>query len=219
MRRLLLLRHGQTSWNAAGRAQGHADIGLDDLGRRQAEVVAPAVAAYRPVALWTSDLGRARETAAYVASATGLTPVVDARLREYAVGTHRTGLTTGEYADRWPQEAADLAAGRDHLIPGRETDADVLARFLPALQELAGTLGPDDCAVAVTHGHALKTGTVAFLGWSPRLARTLAGLDNCAWVELEESASSATGASARWRLTAYNRLATAPDFASDGAVG
>jgi len=219
VRRLLLLRHGRTSWNADGRAQGHADIGLDATGRSQAERVAPAVAAYRPVVLWTSDLARARETTAYVAEATGLEPTVDARLREYAVGTHRTGLTLAEYAGRFPAEHADLAAGRDHLVPGRETDGDVLARFVPALTELAGVLGPDDCGVAVSHGHSLKTGTAAFLGWPPDIAPTLAGLDNCAWVELEQSGSSVTGAPARWRLAAYNRQAEAPDFASDAPVG
>ena len=52
-RRLVLLRHGQTAWNAEGRAQGHLDIGLDDLGRAQAAAVAPAVAALRPDVLWS----------------------------------------------------------------------------------------------------------------------------------------------------------------------
>ena len=44
-RRVVLLRHGQTAWNAEGRAQGHADPGLDDVGQNQAEAVAPAMAA------------------------------------------------------------------------------------------------------------------------------------------------------------------------------
>ena len=70
---------------------------LDEVGRAQAAAVAPELAALRPVALWTSDLARARETAAYVEAATGLTAVVDARLREYDLG-ERTGMTMPEYA-------------------------------------------------------------------------------------------------------------------------
>ena len=65
-RRLVLLRHGQTAWNAEKRAQGHADIPLDAVGRRQAEKVAPLIAAYSPSLLVSSDLARARQTAAYL---------------------------------------------------------------------------------------------------------------------------------------------------------
>ena len=68
-RRLVLVRHGQTAWNAEGRAQGHADVSLDDVGRTQAETMAPVVAAYDPVALVSSDLARARETAAFLEKA------------------------------------------------------------------------------------------------------------------------------------------------------
>ena len=77
------LRHGQTAWNAEGRAQGHADVGLDDVGRNQAEAVAPVVAALDPALLVTSDLARARETAAFLEKETGLTAVEDPRWREY----------------------------------------------------------------------------------------------------------------------------------------
>ena len=65
-RRLVLVRHGQTAWNAEGRAQGHADVGLDDTGRDQAGAMAPVVAETAPDLLLSSDLARARETAAYL---------------------------------------------------------------------------------------------------------------------------------------------------------
>src|SRR4051812_41766969 len=85
-RRLVLLRHGQTEWNSLGRAQGHADISLDATGHARAAAAAPYLAAMRPVRLWSSDLARAQETAAYVADAAGLTVETDPRLREYDVG-------------------------------------------------------------------------------------------------------------------------------------
>ena len=66
-RRLVLLRHGQTAWNAARRVQGQLDAELDDTGHRQAAAVASVLAALAPAALWSSDSVRARETAAYVA--------------------------------------------------------------------------------------------------------------------------------------------------------
>ena len=71
------MRHGRTAWNAEGRAQGHADISLDDTGRRQAEAMAAVLAELRPALLVSSDLARARETAAFLEKATGLTAAED----------------------------------------------------------------------------------------------------------------------------------------------
>ena len=93
-RRLVLVRHGQTEWNLLGRAQGHADISLDAIGHAQAAAAAPYLAALAPVRLWSSDLARARETAAYVAEAAGLPVETDPRLREYDVGV-RSGPDRG----------------------------------------------------------------------------------------------------------------------------
>jgi broad specificity phosphatase PhoE len=140
VRRLVLLRHGRTAWNDAGRAQGHADVPLDDVGEVQAKTVAPVLAALSPVALWSSDLSRAAQTAAHVAAESGLTPVLDARLREFDIGPNRTGLTSEQYAARFPEEYAALLAGEIAGIPGRETDDDVLARFLPAITSYADSL-------------------------------------------------------------------------------
>ncbi len=85
-RRLVLLRHGRTEWNAGRRIQGQLDPGLDETGRAQARAVAPVVAALRPVSLVSSDLTRARETTEQLTRATGLTPSYDERLREYHLG-------------------------------------------------------------------------------------------------------------------------------------
>ncbi|GAA5118016.1 histidine phosphatase family protein [Alloalcanivorax gelatiniphagus] len=208
MRRLVLLRHGRTAWNDAGRAQGHADVPLDELGEAQAKAVAPVLAACAPVALWSSDLERAAGTAAAVAAQAGLEPVLDPRLREFDVGPNRMGLTNEQYAARHPHEHAALLAGDIGSIPGRETVDDVLARFLPALTSYADGLGDGETAVVVSHGAALRAVVPAFLGWGVEPAETLGVLDNCGWVELEHSASTWTGGVERWRLVAWNRVVT-----------
>ena len=86
VRRVLLLRHGQTSWNAEDRFQGQTDVDLDDVGRRQASRAARLLAALQPHALVSSDLRRARDTAAALATLTGLEAVSDPRLRETYAG-------------------------------------------------------------------------------------------------------------------------------------
>ncbi len=141
MRRLVLLRHGRTAWNDTGRAQGHADVPLDDVGLAQAKEVAPLMAGLAPIAIWTSDLARAAQTADAVAAECGLEAVRDPRLREFDIGPNRTGLTSDEYAEQFPDEYAALLAGDIAGIPGRESRDDVLARFVPALTSYVDTLG------------------------------------------------------------------------------
>jgi broad specificity phosphatase PhoE len=208
VRRLALLRHGRTEWNDTRRAQGHADIPLDAEGQAQSKAVAPGLAALAPVAVWSSDLSRAAQTAAYVAAEAGLEPVLDPRLREFDIGPNRTGLTSEEYAAAHPQEHAALLAGDDVLIPGRETDDDVLARFLPALTEYADSLGEGETGIIVSHGAALRVAVPAFLGLADP-GEALGVLANCGWIELEHAASTWTGGATRWRLVAWNRVVAA----------
>lgn len=207
MRRLVLLRHGRTEWNDTGRAQGHADVPLDAVGEAQAEAVAPVLAALSPVAVWSSDLARAAGTAAVVAAEAGLEPVLDPRLREFDVGPHRTGLTNEQYAAAHPEEHAALVAGDLAAVPGRETPADVLARFLPALTSCADALGEGETGIVVSHGAATRVAVPAFLEWGAEVGESLGVLANCGWVVLEHAASTWTGGVERWRLTAWNRVA------------
>ena len=69
MTELLLIRHGETAWNRERRMQGHIDIPLSEAGLRQAKALGAALAAERPMAIYSSDLGRARTTAQPVADA------------------------------------------------------------------------------------------------------------------------------------------------------
>src|SRR5690348_15797843 len=124
MTRILLVRHGQTDWNAEGRWQGHSDRSLDDAGRAQAALLASHLARTGIDLLYSSDLARARETAAAVEAVTGLDARIDPDLREVDVG----GLTGGSPAE---DEARDPAWFRTWLegavtgYPYGETYLDV----------------------------------------------------------------------------------------------
>ncbi|HEY6933530.1 MAG TPA: histidine phosphatase family protein [Marmoricola sp.] len=218
VRRLVLVRHGQTAWNLEGRAQGHTDVSLDATGRAQARAMAAYVGAMSPTALWCSDLARARETAAYVETATGLTARPDARLREFDVGL-RAGLTVAEFARRFPDEHAVWAAG--HVtggVPGSETTAEVTGRMVPVLRAVLAATAVGETSVVVTHGAALRVSLAALLGWPDGLDLTLRAMDNCGWSTVEEEPSRG-----RPRLASYNETAHpgvhTPDFASDAPVG
>jgi broad specificity phosphatase PhoE len=197
-RRLVLARHGQTSWNAEGRAQGHADVSLDDDGRRQAEAMATALADLDPVLLVSSDLARARESAAFLEKATGLTAEEDERLREYDVG-ERSGLTREEFAQRLGADASLAWDAHAHVeAPGAETVEDVADRIVPATREVLERLGPGETAIIVTHGAALRIALSGVLGWPVSAADTLETMANCGWAVVVEHGAG------RLRLSSYN---------------
>jgi broad specificity phosphatase PhoE len=217
-RTLVLVRHGETDWNAQERAQGHADVPLNTVGRVQAATVAPVLADLEPVRLWSSDLARAMQTAEFIAAATGLAIEPDPRLREYDVGM-RSGLTREEFAAMFPQEyAAWLANDSSHLVPGEESSAQVHDRVVPALAECLAALSWDQTGIVVMHGACLKVGLMGLLGWPWELAGSLQGPENCGYCVLTEHDDRG-----RVRLTSYNEKAVGarhgPDFATDGPVG
>ncbi len=220
-RRLVLLRHGRTAWNLIGRAQGHTDVTLDDTGREQAAAAAHYLAGYGAVALWSSDLARARETASYVEKATGLEAVTDPRLREFDVG-ERAGLTVAEFAEKFPEAHAAWAAGHaTGGVPGAETIADVTARMVPALREMLASLAPGETGLVVSHGACIKSSLAALLGLPPESEEVIFSMDNCGWATIAEHHGG------RLRLSSYNETSHpgvlppvgTPDFASDAPSG
>src|SRR5688572_32975809 len=84
--RIIAVRHGETSWNVDARIQGQLDIGLNDTGRWQAKRVGEALATEEISAVYTSDLGRAQETAQSIAEVTGVPVVPEEGLRERSFG-------------------------------------------------------------------------------------------------------------------------------------
>ncbi|HET7760772.1 MAG TPA: histidine phosphatase family protein [Phycicoccus sp.] len=186
-RRVVLLRHGETTHNAAGIWQGHLDTELSELGREQAAAAGHAVAALGPTHIVSSDLLRARATAEAVGRATGLPVDLDHRFREIDVGEWQ-GLGNEEVSRRWPEERAAVLRGED--VPrgvSGESMADVRTRVGAALGEHLGGLGAGECLVVSTHGAAGRVAAAWLLGLDVGLAwRVLGGLGNCHWGELRE---------------------------------
>jgi len=183
--RLLLVRHGQSEWNAVGRWQGQADPPLTDLGRAQARAAARVVGGVD--AVFSSDLQRARETADIVAASIGVGPVIeDAGLRERDAGAW-SGLTRDEIHERYPGYLPDDrhhafapgASTEERRPPGWESDDDLQVRVLEALRRVHLVVGDGD-GLVVTHGGVIYV-VEGFLG------ETFARLANGAgrWIEIE----------------------------------
>ena len=197
-RRIILLRHGVTGWNADGRYQGQTDIELAETGHQQAKAAARALGTtYAVTRLVSSDLMRARQTAAYVAEETGLEAAYDARLREVCAG-EAEGLDRAQILERFGEMPTSWEPY------GGESWPTVAARFAAALDDVAESVATGETVVVVAHGGAIRQGLAAFLGWDPSVVTTLAPLPNCAWIELVASETEhGLIPSAPWRLAAY----------------
>ncbi|MDP3893365.1 histidine phosphatase family protein [Nocardioides sp.] len=197
-RRLILLRHGQTAWNASHRIQGQRDVDLDESGHQQATSVAEELETHDVSLLWSSDLTRAAQTAAYVGKECGVEPVLDARLREFHLG-ERQGLTHEEYARRFPEEHREYVAGNYAVAEGAETTAEVAERMVACLRDLLASTPAGGTSVAVSHGAALRVALGHLLGWGSGAELSLAALGNCHRAVLEEQSYAGP-----LRLAAYN---------------
>ena len=131
---IVLIRHGETAWNAERRLQGHLDVDLNETGLRQAELVAQALQNERFDALYCSDLSRARKTAAALAAAQGLTPVVDRAWRERCYGAFE-GHSYDEIGTLFPEAyAAMRARAKDYRYPQGANKAETLQEFAARLK-------------------------------------------------------------------------------------
>ncbi len=136
MMRLVLVRHGETDWNASGRYQGQSNVALSDRGKKQAECLAGHFPLESLDAIYTSDLDRARETAEQVASKFGLSVNREKAFRELSFGDWE-GLTYGEISKKWPKEAKKLFTAPDELqIPRGETFRELQERALKKIRQL-----------------------------------------------------------------------------------
>jgi broad specificity phosphatase PhoE len=201
VQRLVVWRHGRTEWNATGRFQGQLDPPLDDVGRRQAALAAPLLAAGLPggqTVVVSSDLTRAVETAGALTSVLGARLRVDPRLREHGLGCWE-GLTRDEVAERYPEQFADWLAGRPVRDRGGEEAADVARRALAALADLPEA----PVAVVVTHGGTAGRMIEALLELGADHRRVFGPLGNCSWSELVVQGP-------RWRMTRHNAWVPQP---------
>ncbi|HZT84749.1 MAG TPA: histidine phosphatase family protein [Gaiellaceae bacterium] len=150
MTTLLLVRHGETDWNADGRLQGQTDRPLSEFGRRQALQLAEELAGERIEAIYASDLARARETAEIVGERLGLPVALDPDLREKDWGTWE-GLT---------------AAERDRVEFVGESTEEHQERILRALRRISERHPGDGRVLVVTHGGSMRRVQTAALGWA-----------------------------------------------------
>lgn len=180
MRRLVLVRHGETDWNVAGRLQGASDIPLNDNGREQARAAAPDIARQFPVStVFSSQLSRAVETATIIADAMGARVVVDERLQERAYGVWE-GLSEEERCAEHPDENDRWERGEEPRIEGYESHVAVCARAMAAIDELTAA---DGTHVIVSHGSTTRVLVTALLG-VPLGGRAIGTLGNVQWAEL-----------------------------------
>jgi probable phosphoglycerate mutase len=186
---MLLLRHGQSEWNAVRRWQGLADTPLTPLGRRQAASCAAVLGALGPgfAAVRSSPLRRAAETGDIIAARLGLGAVAcDDRLREADAGEWQ-GMTPDEIEAAYPGFLAD------HLRPpGFEAFEHVVERVFPALHDLASTGDPADGSLLVTTHSGVIRSIVRRLGETDERIPNVGGV----WIEVTPSQRSVIDASA-----------------------
>lgn len=198
VKRLIILRHGQTAHNVGGIYQGHLDTDLSAIGVEQAAHAAEVLAQMPVQRILSSDLLRAAQTARALSTAAGLPVEHDARLREIDVGAWE-GLKHDEVVARYPRETAAIEAGYDARRGDHgENLHEVGLRTQEVFTEVAAGLADGELAVLVTHGVAARTLVNSVLGWSDRQSwLSMAGLLNAHWAEL---AHHRTG----WRLVSWN---------------
>jgi 2,3-bisphosphoglycerate-dependent phosphoglycerate mutase len=152
--RLVVIRHGETAWNAEGRLQGHRDIPLNALGRRQAASLVGALADEGLAAVVASDLQRAWQTAVALATGLGLPLQPEPGLRERRFGMLE-GLTHAEIEAQWPDQARCLRHRAPGFAPaGGESLVDLQARCLATVHRVAAASAGQTIAL-VCHGGVL----------------------------------------------------------------
>ena len=153
--RIIAVRHGETAWNVDARIQGQLDIGLNDTGRWQARRVGAALAGEPISAVYSSDLGRAHETAQAIAEAAGTPVVADKGLRERGFGMFE-GKTFNEIHQAWPDHAHSWRKRIPDWVPpqGGESLLQLRTRVTQTLQALASRHRGEQIVV-VAHGGVL----------------------------------------------------------------
>src|SRR5512143_2938049 len=160
---MLLVRHGRSVWNAAGRIQGQIDIELDEVGRQQAERIADRLECEPIAAIYSSPLLRARSTAETIAARFNRPVTPDARLMEYDFGAI-SGMTWDEVAETHP-DLANRWLEDPWAVPvgGSEGRVKFAARVMSAMQDIC-TRHPAEHVAVVAHGGTFGVYLTAMLG-------------------------------------------------------
>ncbi len=203
---LFLVRHGEAESNRDGRFGGWSPAPLTELGRQQAITTAAEVRRREPTVLVTSDILRARETAAPIASMLGLEPVLEPGLRERSLGVF-DGLSFAEAEALHPDVWKRLASRDASAVPeGGELPEQVYARVAAAIDKIVTDHAGKRIAV-VSHGLALfhAFAYVCGLGVPHGDMPVFVLVDNCSISQFEHK-------SARWRIVSINDTAHLRDM-------
>lgn len=200
MRRVVLIRHGESEWNVERRIQGQSGPGLTERGRQQAERTGAVIAdAYPDALLVSSDLQRCRETVAPVAAALDAEPDYEPALRERHFGAWTGRLGTEVAAEdraRWLR----WRDGEDVIAEvGGEDSTTLVARVVAAVRRLL-IAADGRPLVCVTHGGPTWHGTAALIGVRDGV---LGGVANGSITEVELDGDDG-------RLIAWNQVAHLP---------
>ena len=213
VRRLVMLRHGQTEFNAGSRMQGQLDTELSDLGRDQAVAAAEVLAKRQPLLIVSSDLRRALDTAVVLGERSGLPVEVDTRLRETHLGDWQ-GMTHLEVDVAAPGARLAWRNYAPWAPHGGESRVDVAQRGMPLVAELFadqtewGTDEPERPVVLVAHGGLIAALTAALLKLPVVNWPALGGMGNAICVQLSgHSTDDAEFDDVRWRLDVWNASA------------
>lgn len=160
--RWYLVRHGETEWNTANRAQGHADVPLSNTGRAQAIALARVMASTRLDAAFTSDLSRATETARMLLNGNTLVPVATPDLRETSFGRWE-GFTFADAEKDDPALFARMVNADPSFAPPGGESFEQLAARVQAFAERTRAAHPEGAVLIVAHGGSLRALAVAML--------------------------------------------------------
>ena len=166
--RLILVRHGETDWNKAGRFQGQIDIPLNENGRRQAAAARDFLKDIPIDRAWSSTLSRPTETAQIILEAHPDVPLTQIDgLVEIGHGVWE-GKLESEIREDW-SELLDTwkRAPETVQMPEGETIQDVWARSVRSWGEIAGELKPEETVLVVAHDAVNKTILCDLLGLTP----------------------------------------------------
>ncbi|MBI1978238.1 MAG: alpha-ribazole phosphatase [Candidatus Omnitrophica bacterium] len=168
--KLFLVRHGETKWVKEGRYQGSTDVPLNSGGAKQARALARLLKKEAPLAVYSSRLGRARETARYIAKACGKKVVSDPRLNEVSFGEWE-GEFHREIATRFPERARRWYSGKwTSRPPGGESLRSLGKRVGSFLNDFSKRFGTKKgSCVVVTHGGPIRMFLIQVLGIDPEI--------------------------------------------------
>lgn len=194
--RIVLWRHGETDYNAAGRMQGHLDSALTEVGWNQARFAVAALARFEPDLVIASDLRRATDTATVLTDAIGVPLRLDKRLRETHLGEWQ-GMTGAEVDTQAPGERDRWRLDATWAPPGGESRVDVAERAGEVVADLVRDDEKYGTVLLAAHGGLILALTAYLVDLPVALWPSLGGIGNCHWVDLSRRDD-------RWRLQAYN---------------